>query len=223
MNSIINVYKPVGIGSTDILNYIKREYKRIVGKNLKIGHGGTLDPFAEGVLIVGIGDATKQLSNFLSCQKTYEAEICLGMVTDTFDCTGSKTKMSDEIPDAVQVIDIVSSFKGVSEQTPPNYSAIHVNGKRAYDLAREGVSFELKKRQIEIFDIQVLDYSYPFVKIRVTVSGGTYIRSIAYDIGQKLGCGAYLEKLVRTQINEYHIKDSITREELVKRLSQSFQ
>jgi len=214
MNSLINIYKEPGIGSTDVLNYIKKEYKKKTGKKLKIGHGGTLDPFAEGILIVGIGDATKKLGQFLSCTKTYQATICLGYNTDTYDCTGTKTFISSEIPPEEKVNIVVNSFQGISEQIPPIYSAIHIDGKRAYDLAREGQVIEMKKRQINIYEIKVLEYSYPHLKINVSVSGGTYIRSLAYDIGVKLGCGAYLEKLVRTQINEYYIDKSISKEQL---------
>jgi tRNA pseudouridine55 synthase len=215
MDKLHIINKQKGTGSTDVLNYIKREYKKITSQKLKIGHGGTLDPFAHGVLVVGIGTGTKQLGNFLSCSKVYEAEIYFGHVTDTQDCEGKKTFISDCVPTEQKIRECLNSFIGKIEQTPPKYSAIHIGGKRAYDLAREGKDFEIPKRTVNVEQIEFLEYSYPILKIKTKVSGGTYIRTLAFDIGNALGCGAFLNNLCRTKVNEFTIENTVTKEELV--------
>jgi tRNA pseudouridine55 synthase len=220
MNNLHIINKSTGIGSTDVLNFIKHEYKKHTSQKLKIGHGGTLDPFAEGVLIVGIGTATKKLGNFLNCSKIYVANIQLGSYTDTDDIDGIQIFVSDTIPSRQQIVDILPQFQGNIQQIPPKYSAIHINGKRAYDLARQGIDFEMKSRTVTIHSLELLEYVYPLIKVQVKVSGGTYIRTLARDIGTKLTTGAFLKELLRTHVNECDITQSITKEELVQQLIQ---
>jgi tRNA pseudouridine55 synthase len=209
-DKIISIHKPVGASSTSILNKIKHDFRKKTGKKLKIGHGGTLDPLASGVLIVACESGTKELGNFLGCQKKYETIIKLGFTSSTDDEEGEKTFISSYKPKDEKVIEVVKSFIGVIDQTPPIYSAIHVNGKRAYELARSNVEVKMKSRKVTIFDITILSYSYPYLKIETVVSGGTYIRSLGKDIGEKLKVGGYLTELIRTAVNTYKLEDSLS-------------
>ncbi len=182
-------------------------------KNLKVGHAGTLDPFATGLLIVGVGrEATKRLDEFKTMPKTYVATIKLGATSDTYDKTGQTTMHDTHStiqPNAKQIKKIVKSFIGKQSQIPPMFSAKKINGQRLYELARKGIEVERQPNEIEIYKIKILDYSWPFLKIEVQCSTGTYIRSLAHDIGQKLKTGAYCHELVRTKIGEYSLDKAI--------------
>jgi len=213
MDGILIINKPAGPTSYDIVDRIKK-----ISRTKKVGHAGTLDPFAEGVLIVLINNATKLQAKFMEMPKTYIGTLKLGETSSTYDPEGEKrqeTRYNNQINPNIQTVqDTIKTFIGEIEQVPPIHSAIKVGGVRAYKLAWKGEKPELKPRKIKIYDIKVLEYSYPHLRIEVNCSRGTYIRSLAHDIGQKLGCGAYLEALIRTKIDEFTIENSIKTNEL---------
>ena len=229
-DQIILVDKPAGISSFGIVAKIRRELKEEFGHKIKVGHTGTLDPFATGLLILLSGKMTKKSNEFLKLDKIYEADLKLGFTSTTGDPEGEiqryhvedlsevttenegaspvTTGASDPYPKREVVESVLQSFTGKITQTPPRFSAIKINGERAYKLARKGADFEIPSREVEIYSIEILDYSYPTLKIRCHVSSGTYIRTLAEDIGKKLGTGAYLTALRRTKIGDYHIEDA---------------
>ena len=215
INGIINIHKEKGFTSHDVV----AKLRRIVGQK-KIGHTGTLDPDATGVLPVCLGKATKLCDMLTDKNKTYETVMLLGQVTDTQDVSGSvlETHSTGEITEE-NVRAVISNFVGDIMQVPPMYSALKVNGKKLYELAREGVEVERKARPITVFEIEVLEVVLPRVKMRVKCSKGTYIRTLCHDIGQTLGCGACMEELVRTKVSCFELSKSVTLsqvEELVK-------
>lgn len=203
LNGVINVYKEKGYTSHDVVAKL-----RGILKQKKIGHTGTLDPEAEGVLPVCLGNATKLCDMLTEKRKEYIAEFLCGVVTDTQDMTGtvlsrSKTDLTEE---AVQTV--IMSFLGESDQIPPMYSACKVNGRRLYELAREGKEVERKARRITIYELEILGMELPNVTIRVLCSKGTYIRTLCHDIGQKLGCGAAMQSLLRTRVERFTLADA---------------
>lgn len=194
MNGVVIVDKPAGITSHDVVSRLRRIYK-----TRRVGHTGTLDPMATGVLPVCIGSATKAADMLVSSIKRYSAELMLGKRTDTLDIEGT---VIEECPVEVSAEDIrnaILSFVGEQEQLPPMYSAIKQNGKKLYELARMGVETERDKRRIIIHSIEIQSIDIPYVKIDVRCSKGTYIRSLCDDIGRKLGCGAVMTALRRTE------------------------
>ncbi len=204
MNGIINVYKEPGYTSFDVVAKL-----RGILKTRKIGHAGTLDPAAEGVLPVAIGKATRLCDMLTDKTKVYEADLLLGVATDTLDMEG---KILKELPVAcseTEAADCIRSFIGEQEQLPPMYSAVKVNGKRLYELAREGRTAERKARRIFIYEIEILNMALPRIKIKIKCSKGTYIRSLCDDIGRALGCGGCMEHLVRTASGGFEIKDAL--------------
>lgn len=206
IHGVINVYKEQGFTSHDVV----AKLRGIVGQK-KIGHTGTLDPDAVGVLPVCLGRATKLCDMLTDKDKVYEAVMLLGVETDTQDVTGQVLKTYDTTGlTEKQVRDAVAGFEGEYDQTPPMYSALKVNGKKLYELAREGKTVERAARRVQIFDIEILNIELPRVKMRVHCSKGTYIRTLCHDIGQRLGCGACMEKLTRTKVSRFEIKDSLT-------------
>ena len=205
IHGVINVYKEQGFTSHDVV----AKLRGIVGQK-KIGHTGTLDPDAVGVLPVCLGRATKLCDMLTDKDKVYEAVMLLGVETDTQDVTGQVLKTYDTTGlTEKQVRDAVAGFEGEYDQTPPMYSALKVNGKKLYELAREGKTVERAARRVQIFDIEILNIELPRVKMRVHCSKGTYIRTLCHDIGQRLGCGACMEKLTRTKVSRFEIKDSL--------------
>ena len=206
INGIINIHKEKGFTSHDVV----AKLRGIVGQK-KIGHTGTLDPDATGVLPVCLGKATKLCDMLTDKNKTYETVMLLGQVTDTQDISGSvlESYSTDSITEP-EVRAVVSRFVGDLMQVPPMYSALKVNGKKLYELAREGVEVERKARPITVFEIEILDVALPRVKMRVKCSKGTYIRTLCHDIGQALGCGACMEELVRTQVSRFELTESVT-------------
>lgn len=203
LNGVINVYKEKGYTSHDVVAKL-----RGILKQKKIGHTGTLDPEAEGVLPVCLGNATKLCDMLTEKRKEYIAEFLCGVVTDTQDMTGtvlsrSKTDLTEE---AVRTV--IMSFLGESDQIPPMYSACKVNGRRLYELAREGKEVERKARRITIYELEILGMELPNVTIRVLCSKGTYIRTLCHDIGQKLGCGAAMQSLLRTRVDRFTLADA---------------
>ena len=206
IHGVINVYKEQGFTSHDVV----AKLRGIVGQK-KIGHTGTLDPDAVGVLPVCLGRATKLCDMLTDKDKVYEAVMLLGVETDTQDTTGQilKSSETDEITEE-QVQAAVLDFVGDYNQVPPMYSALKINGKKLYELAREGKTVERAARRVQIFDIEILSIALPRVTMKVHCSKGTYIRTLCHDIGQKLGCGACMEKLTRTKVSRFEIKDSLT-------------
>ena len=211
MDGIINVYKEKGFTSHDVVAKL-----RGILRMKKIGHTGTLDPAAEGVLPVCLGKGTRLCDMLTDKTKTYRAVLLLGKETDTQDTTGA---VQAEYPVHVteeEVREAILSFLGDYMQIPPMYSALKVNGKKLCDLAREGKTVERKARKIKILEITIDQIALPFVTMTVTCSKGTYIRSLCRDIGEKLGCGAVMEKLVRTEVKGFTIEESLTLDEVEK-------
>lgn len=204
-DGIINVYKEKGFTSHDVVAKM-----RGILKQKKIGHTGTLDPMAEGVLPVCLGKATKLCDLLTDKTKTYQAVLLLGMETDTQDTTGQILNTTPVLVSEKETKETVLSFFGPYDQIPPMYSALKVNGKKLYELARAGKEVERKARPVEILSIQVDKIELPRVTMTVTCSKGTYIRTLCYDIGQKLGCGGCMESLVRTRVSEFCLEDSLT-------------
>lgn len=206
MEKFLLINKPVGWTSHDVVGFLRKQYPR----GTKVGHSGTLDPFATGLLIVGVGrEATKRLDEFKSLPKTYEAILFLGATSDTQDRDGIISPTNEnKIYTEEEIQRVLKTFIGKQLQTPPMYSAKKVNGQKLYDLARKGIEIERQPNEIEIYNIELLNYKYPNIKIRVNCSTGTYIRTLAHDIGQKLGCGAYCEELTRVEIGKYNLKDA---------------
>ncbi len=210
MDGIVFIDKPAGWTSFDVVAKIRGRLRQETGvKRPKVGHTGTLDPLATGLLVIVTGTYCKRASEFSKLDKTYEAELILGSTSTTDDGEGEKTKMSDDIPTEETVRQALHTFVGEQSQVPPKFSAIKVDGKRAYKLAREGKELEMKPRTITIYDISDVHYDYPSVRFTVTVSSGTYIRSLARDIGEHLGTGAYLSLLRRTSVGAFDIKDAV--------------
>lgn len=210
IHGIINVYKEKGFTSHDVV----AKLRGIVGQK-KIGHTGTLDPDATGVLPVCLGKATKLCDLLTDKDKTYEAVMLLGMTTDTQDITGRiLEEKSTETLTADKVREVIESFIGDYDQIPPMYSALKVNGKKLYELAREGKVIERKARPVKILDIQILEIDLPKVRMEVSCSKGTYIRTLCHDIGEKLGCGGCMESLIRTRVSTFRIEDAKTLDEI---------
>ena len=216
---------------------MRRELRDEFGHKVKVGHTGTLDPFATGLLILLSGKFTKRSNEFLKLDKVYEATIKLGFVSSTGDTEGEIRPYSvpdsgrsrpslrgsrplprplpPDGPEPNTVESVLNTFIGEIEQRPPKFSAIKINGQRAYKLARKGADFEMPSRKVTIYKIEILEYKYPILKIRCHVSSGTYIRTLAEDIGEKLGTGAYCLELRRLKIGEYDVKDAEKLENMV--------
>ena len=215
---ILLIDKPAGMTSHDVVDRVRRIFN-----TRRVGHAGTLDPFATGLLIIGIGPSTKKLTDLVGLDKTYEATARLGATSDTYDLEGkiySRFEIRDSSRDEVE--GVLKSFKGGYEQKAPAFSAKKVKGQKLYELARAGQDVEHLRptKKVDISDIELLDYAWPDLKFRVTCSSGTYIRSLAHDLGEKLGCGAYLTQLRRTRIGEYKIEDAKKLEDLKTTSSQ---
>jgi tRNA pseudouridine55 synthase len=199
--------KPKGITSHDVVDLVRKQ----TGER-RVGHAGTLDPLATGLMIVAVGrENTKQLSRFLKMDKEYEAEIEFGKISKTFDAEGpvEKVETSQRYPKSKEInVALRSKFTGEIFQTPPAFSAIKVKGKPAYKLARAGKDVKLEARKVVIHKIEILGYTCPILKLRILCSSGTYIRSIAHDLGQELGVGGYLKNLRRTGIGKYSVTDA---------------
>lgn len=210
INGIINVYKEKGYTSHDVVARLRG----ILGQK-KIGHTGTLDPDAEGVLPVCLGRATKLCDMLTDKDKTYETVLLFGKATDTQDITGKVLEDKDTSCLAESsVIECIESYVGEYEQLPPMYSALKVNGRKLYELAREGIEIERKRRTVQIFDIKIQTIKLPRVFMEVKCSKGTYIRTLCHDIGQDLGTGACMETLLRTSVGRFKVKDSLKLEQI---------
>ncbi len=201
---IIPVNKPEGWTSFDVVNKLKHKLKP-----LKVGHLGTLDPMATGVLLVTIGKATKLFDLMQEKKKTYVATFEFGYLTDTLDKTGEIIERCDKIPTLEAIKLVLPDFVGKISQIPPKYSAKSINGKRAYDLARSGVEFELKPKIVEIYNINVISYENSLLKVEICCGSGTYIRSIGRDIAQKLNTVATMTSLIRTKVGDFDLNGTI--------------
>lgn len=212
--------KPAGMTSFGVVARVRRiltsqENARrsargeAVVKRVKVGHTGTLDPFATGLLILLTGKMTRESDKFLKLDKVYLATLRLGATSTTGDPEGEVSEVAGvaESPRA-EIAQALQQFVGKIKQTPPIYSAIKIDGRRAYDLARRGETPKMPEREVEIYDIELIDYAYPKLVIRVHCSSGTYIRTLAEDIGKKLGCGAYLTELRREKVGDYSVEDA---------------
>ena len=208
---IIIINKPKGGSSHKCVGAVRKAMNM-----KKVGHTGTLDPEASGVLPILIGTATRAAEFLTAEDKKYKATILLGTKTDTLDMAGTVLEENPVTVTEDEVRDAVASFVGDISQIPPMYSAIQVNGQRLYHLARQGIDIEREARNVTIFSIDIEDISLPYVTINVHCSKGTYIRTLASDIGDKLGCGACIKDLCRTASGTYSIEDAITPEELLK-------
>ena len=204
MDGIFNIYKEKGFTSHDVVAIVRRTIHM-----KKVGHTGTLDPDAEGVLPVCVGKATKLSDVIMDGRKSYRAMLRLGVTTTTEDASGEVLETKAVVFDEEKIRAAVAAFIGRLEQVPPMYSAVKVNGKKLYELAREGQEVERKARRITIHEIRILEINLPEVKLEVTCSKGTYIRTLCHDIGQKLGCGGCMKELLRTRVERFGLEDSI--------------
>ena len=209
MNGIINIYKEAGYTSFDVVAKM-----RGILKERKIGHTGTLDPDATGVLPVCLGNGTKLVELFTDHEKEYIAEFRLGLSTDTQDMSGEVLKTSPIEVSKEQIKEVVASFVGECMQIPPMYSAVKVNGKKLYELARAGKEVKREARKVFFNEIEILSIDIPLVKIRVVCSKGTYIRTLCNDIGEKLGCFAAMQSLTRTRVGDFTLEEAVTLEKL---------
>lgn len=209
INGIINIYKEQGFTSHDVVAKM-----RGILKQKKIGHTGTLDPDATGVLLVCLGNATKLCDILIDRTKVYETELILGITTDTQDLSGKIQKTSLKIPTEAEIYAAIKQYSKDYMQIPPMYSALKVNGKKLVDLARQGIEVERKPRKVQILGIDILEVDYPRVCMRVHCGKGTYIRTLIHDIGETLECGASMKSLIRTEVSGLRVDTAITLKEL---------
>jgi tRNA pseudouridine55 synthase len=231
MDGILLIDKPSGWTSFDVVAKVRGIIKRETGlKKPKVGHTGTLDPLATGLLVLVLGSYTKRVSELSKVDKTYEVTMKLGQTSTTGDEEGERTKTGDRTPETEEIEDVFEKFVGEIEQIPPAYSAIKINGQRAYKLARAGKEVKIEPRKATIHEIKpghnldknntqgrTLDrgwYEYPEVRFTAKVSSGTYIRTLVEDMGTKLGTGAYMSNLRRTQVGDFSLDDAVGMENL---------
>lgn len=208
MDEILLIDKPPGMTSFGVVARLRRVLSKQEGKKVKVGHTGTLDPFATGLMIIVTGQMCRWAMEFTKLDKWYEAEIVLGVESTTGDPEGEISRISDKKPDKGEIKQVLQKFTGKIEQIPPAFSAVKVNGRRAYQLARAGKEVDIPKRTITIYALELLGYDYPVLKLRAHVSSGTYIRSLAADIGKELKTGAYCQNLRRIKIADYDVKNA---------------
>lgn len=207
-DGIILIDKPAGMTSFGVVARIRRVLSKEAGKKVKVGHTGTLDPFATGLMIIVVGNECRNAEKYSKQDKVYEATISLGEVSTTGDTEGEITSLSDRVPSETEISDTLMKFTGRITQQPPAFSAIKIGGKRAYRLAREGKEFEVPKREVTVYSLEMISYEYPELRIRANVSSGTYIRTLAEDIGKDLGVGAYCVELRRVSIGERNVSEA---------------
>jgi tRNA pseudouridine55 synthase len=209
MNGVINVYKPEGITSFDVVARVRK-----LSKIKKVGHTGTLDPAARGILPVCLGRATKVIDYIMNATKTYRVELKLGVITDTYDREGKVIEEKEVEATKDDIKETILSFVGESLQVPPMFSALKVNGKRMYELARKGIEVEREARKIIIHKINIIDIDGVYARFEVCCSKGTYIRSLCYDIGEKLGCGGMMNDLERTATGPFNKENCVELKDL---------
>jgi tRNA pseudouridine55 synthase len=209
MEGFLLINKPRGWTSFDVVAKVRSIARAATGnRKIKVGHSGTLDPMATGLLVIAIGKYTKKIDSIMGLDKTYSGRMVLGATSDTADAEGEITPVSNEVPGKGEVERAFENLRGKIDQTPPAYSAIKINGVRAYDLARKGKVPELKPRPVTIYKFEITSYNYPYVEFVADVSSGTYIRSLAVSVGETLGTGTYLDRLERTTIGEFRLDDA---------------
>ena len=213
MQGILLINKPVGWTSFDVVAYVRKTIAKelkVKPTLIKVGHSGTLDPMAKGLLVLLVGRRyTKQAAKFLKLDKEYSVVMKLGYTSPSVDIETKEQLISLKKPSMNQLLEALHSFKGTISQKPPAFSAIKVNGQRAYKLARSGKEVELKARPVNIYEIKLLDYTYPMVSFLTKVSSGTYIRSLVSDLGNKLETGAYMTSLERRSIGDFNLVKAI--------------
>ncbi|HSX06170.1 MAG TPA: tRNA pseudouridine(55) synthase TruB [Candidatus Saccharimonadia bacterium] len=218
MQGILLVDKPKGWTSFDVVNYVRRMVAEVEGKkpkNCKVGHTGTLDPLATGLLVLLVGkDYTRRAPELTKLDKTYEVTMKLGQTSSTGDEEGEKRAVSDTIPDKTAILEALDTFQGQIMQVPPAFSAMKVNGQRAYKLAREGKKVELEARPVQIYTNELTSYEYPYVRFTSEVGSGTYIRSLVEDLGERLGTGAYMSDLRRTRVGQFSLEQAVSKDDL---------
>lgn len=207
-DEVLLIDKPAGLTSFGVVARIRRVLSERAGKKVKVGHTGTLDPFATGLMILVTGKECKNAGHYTKLDKVYEATFRLGEASTTGDPEGEITKVSELKPTLSEVEAALKNFTGGIEQRPPIFSAIKINGQRAYKLARNGEEVEIPLRTVNIYSLELLDYTYPELTVRTHVSSGTYIRSLCVDIGEKLGTGAYCTHLRRISIGKWKVYDA---------------
>lgn len=203
MDQILLIDKPSGITSFDVIRRLRNK----LGIK-KMGHAGTLDPLATGLLIIAVGPATKEISRYMDLPKEYEVLIEFGKNSTTYDADGEISQGVLKDISRTEFENILKNFTGEILQMPPIFSAKKIKGVRAYDLARQGKEVKLEPRKVKIDKIEILNWDWPFVSLRVNCGKGTYIRSLAHDIGERLGCGGYVKELRRTAIGEFKVEDA---------------
>ncbi len=206
VDGILNINKPCGMTSFSLVSIVKR----LTGER-HVGHAGTLDPTATGVLPICLGQGTRIVEFLVEATKAYRAEIELGVSTDTYDASGRVIQRGD--PSGIsqeQLTSALDSFRGLIQQTPPMYSAVKYQGKPLYELARAGITIERRSRPTKIHNLELVDWQPPVATIEIVCGKGTYIRSLAYDLGQALGCGAYLKSLIRQRCGFFDIRDAVS-------------
>jgi tRNA pseudouridine55 synthase len=211
MCGFLTIDKGPGITSAGVVNSVKR----LLPRGIKVGHAGTLDPFATGLLVLLVGKATKRCEEMMNQPKEYEGTVCLGATTETDDIESPPQPVEGaKPPNRVSVQEALNRFSGIIEQIPPAYSAIKLAGRRACDRIRDGQVVELKPRTVRVYEISLLDYAWPSAKVRINCGRGTYIRAIARDLGKMLNVGGYLSALRRTKSGCFDISGAITIEQL---------
>lgn len=214
MDGILLVDKPAGWTSHDVVAKVRSVIKKETGQKLKVGHTGTLDPAATGLMVLVIGTYTKRAQNFSKLDKIYEAELTFGSTSTTGDSEGEISNTSSKKPSLKEIQTVLNKLLGEIEQIPPAYSAVKIDGQRAYKAARAGKTVEIEPRKVKIYKITDVNYDYPQLKFTVKVSSGTYIRSLAADIGDALGTGAYLSTLRRTHVGDFKMGSALEVEDL---------
>jgi len=210
IEGLLLVDKPAGVSSFGVVAKVRGVLRAHYGvKNIKVGHTGTLDPAATGLLVLAIGKYTKRVPELLKQDKTYEVTMKLGETSTTGDKEGELTAVSSTQPTHQAILEALGHFTGQIMQTPPAFSAIKVNGQRAYNLARKGKEVVIQPRQVTIYQNELVSYEYPFVRFTSEVGSGTYIRSLVEDIGKQLGTGAYMSDLRRTKIGQYSLDNAL--------------
>ena len=213
MNNILLVDKPKGLTSSRVVELIKRKFK------VKTGHTGTLDPIATGLLIILTGKRTKEASLFLKLDKAYEVKAILGVETDTFDSEGKVLWQSSGRVTREELEKVLNEFRGDIWQTPPSFSAKKLEGQKAYQLARKGVSLDIPPKKVSIYSLELKEFQFPYFTLTCDVSSGFYVRSLVHDIGGKLGVGATVVEVRRTRVGPYQAEQAKSLEEILGRLA----
>ncbi len=217
IDGVLNIDKPEGLTSMDVVRHIKR-----VSRVKRVGHGGTLDPFATGVIVICLGQGTKMMQDLVDGSKIYRGVVELGVETDTYDVQGAVIRRMDASEVTLDgFTTTMGKFIGVIDQVPPMYSALKRQGKRLYELARAGVEIDRDPRRVEVNEIKVIEWNFPLVEIEVRCGRGFYMRSLAHDLGEKLGCGAHLKSLKRIKNGPFYIGEALTLQQVEKKFGDS--